>query len=289
MYEPDSSSFSRREVLKLAGAALAVSGLRSALGAPSAADPYAGLKMGMQSFSLRTYDCATALKHTKELGLKYWESTPQHIPLSTTPRNITEHKALLDEAGIRLMSYGVLEFDGNESEARKKFDFAKAMGLVAISANPRKDKATFELLDKLVPEYDIAIAIHNHGPGARYSKIQDVAQAVKDHHPKIGACVDTGHYLRSDEDPVEALEVFKDRLYGVHLKDVRTVQSGGRRQKIFTIVGQGELDVPKCLSILKRINYPGCLALEYEENEKNPLSDIAVSLQAVREAAAKLG
>ena len=77
--------------------------------------------MGMQSFSLRGYDCATALKHTKELGLKYWESIPNHIPLSTTPKNIAEHKAMLDEASIRLMSYGVLEFDSNESECRKKF------------------------------------------------------------------------------------------------------------------------------------------------------------------------
>ena len=28
----------------------------------------------------------------------------------------------------------------------------------------------------------------------------------EDRHPKIGACVDTGHYLRSDEDPVEVIE-----------------------------------------------------------------------------------
>jgi inosose dehydratase len=291
MFDSEFDKLSRRDLLKLAAAGVAVAtpGLRAALGANDTADPYVGLKMGMQSYSLRAYDCATALKHTKELGLKYWESIPNHIPLSTTPKNVNEHRALLDEAGIRLMSYGVLEFDANESEARKKFDFAKAMGLVAMSANPRKDKATFDLLDKLVAEYDVAIAIHNHGPGARYSKIRDVAEAVKDHHQKIGACVDTGHYLRSDEDPVAALEQFKDRLYGVHLKDVRTVESGGRRQKIFTIIGQGDLDVAQCLRVLKRVNYQGCLAIEYEENEKNPLSDIAVSLQAVRDAAAKLG
>jgi inosose dehydratase len=284
------SQLSRRDVLKLAGAGAvaAFPGLRVARAAKGEADPYAGLKMGMQSFSLRGYDSRTALKHTRELGLKYWEATPQHIPLSTTPRIVRESKALLDDAGVRLMAYGVLEFDANESDARKKFDFAKAMGLYSISANPRKNKATFDLLDKLVAEYDVAIAIHNHGPGARYSKISDVADIIEDHHPKVGACVDTGHYLRSDENPVEALERLKDRLYGVHLKDVRTINAGGRRQKIFTILGQGDLDIFKCLQILKGINYQGCLSLEYEENEKNPLSDIAVSLQAIRDAAAKL-
>jgi sugar phosphate isomerase/epimerase len=285
------NQFSRRDVLKLAavGAAATLPDLRTALGAGSVADPYAGLKMGMQSYSLRTYDFPTALKHTKTLGLKYWESIPKHIPLSTLPKNVAESKARLDEAGIRLMAYGVLDFDANESQAREKFDFAKAMGLVAFSAYPKKDKPTFDLLDKLVAEYDVAIAIHNHGPGARYSKISDIADVVKDRHPKIGACVDTGHYLRSDEDPIEALERFKDRLYGVHLKDVRTVDAGGKRKKIFTIMGQGDLDVVKCLRVLKRLNYQGCLSLEYEENEKNPLSDIEVSLQAVRDAAAKLG
>ena len=185
---------SRRDVLKLAAAGVAATatGLPTAKAAADATDPYDGLKMGMQSFSLRGYDFPTALRHTRELGLKYWESTPQHIPLSITRQNIEGSKRKLKDAGILLMSYGVLEFNSNETDARQKFDFAKAMGLVAISANPRKDKRTFDLLDKLVPEYDVAIAIHNHGPHARYDKISDVADAIKDHHPKIGACSTRG-------------------------------------------------------------------------------------------------
>lgn len=283
--------FSRREVLQLAaaGAAVALPGLRAALAAPDGQDPYKGLKMGMQSYSLRAYDTRTALRHTKEVGLKYWEAFPKHIPLSTLPKTLAESKALLSEAGIRLMAYGVVDFDANETKAREKFDFAKAIGLAAFSANPNKDKSTFDLLDKLVAEYDVGIGIHNHGPRARYSKISDVADIVKDRHPKIGACVDTGHYLRSDEDPVEALERLHDRIFGVHLKDVRTVNDGGRRKKLFTILGQGDLKIVDCLRVLKRINYQGCLSLEYEENPENPLSDIAASLQVVRDAAARLG
>jgi inosose dehydratase len=284
------TKISRRDLLKTAsaGAVLALAGPRTLMAAV-AADPYAGLKMGMQSFSLRGYKTREALEHTKSLGLKYWESYSGHIPLSTLPKSIAESKALLNEFGIKLMAYGVVDFDANETKSREKFDFAKAMGLTAFSANPQKDKETFDLLDKLVAEYDVAIAIHNHGPRARYSKIKDVADIVKDRHPKIGACVDTGHYLRSDENPVEALEQLSKRLFGVHLKDVRTVERNGRRRKQFTILGQGDLDILGCLRVLKRINYQDCLSLEYEENEKNPLSDIAVSLQAVRDAAAKLG
>ena len=284
------NTLSRRQVLKIAaaGAATAIAGPQASKAA-SGNDPYAGLKMGMQSYSLRGYSTQKALEHTKTLGLKYWESFPKHIPLTTLPKNIAQSKAFLNDAGITLMAYGVVNFDANESKARALFDFAKAMGMVAFSANPKKNKQTFDLLDKLVAEYDVAIAIHNHGPRADYSKISDVVQWVKDRHPKIGACVDTGHYLRSDESPVEALERLSDRLYGVHLKDVRTITRGDKREKIFTIVGQGDLDVLGCLRVLKRLNYQGCLALEYEEHPENPISDIAVSLQAVREAAAKLG
>ena len=244
--------------------------------------------MGMQSFSLRGYDFPTALKHTKELGLKYWESIPNHIPLSTTPKNIHTPRPFWTKRESASWLTASSISTPTRSDARQKFDFAKAMGLVAFSANPRKDKKTFDLLDKLVAEYDVAIAIHNHGPHAATARFA-TWPTREGPSPEDRRLRRHGALPPSDEDPVEALEVLKDRLYGVHLKDVRTLTSGGRRQKIFTILGQGDLNIFKCLQILKRINYQGCLSLEYEENEKNPLSDIAISLQAVRDAAAKLG
>lgn len=270
------------------------------------ADPYGGFKMGLQSYTLRAFDARTALEHTRNLGVHYWESFPNHIPLSTLPQHIREQRALVAEYDVALIGYGVVSFSDDETKAREIFDFAKGIGLRAISANPKKDAATFDLLDKLVDEYDIPIAIHNHGPGADYDKVQDVVDLVKDRHPNIGACVDTGHYLRSDEDPVEAIRTFGKRVFGVHLKDVRTIRDASekaelektltegrarqlqREGKIFTILGEGELDVAGCLRELRKLNYDRCLSLEYEENEQNPLSDIEVSLQTVRDAVKKL-
>ena len=254
-----------------------------------AASPYAEFKMGVQSYSLRGFDTKTALKHTKRLGLKYWEAYPRHVPLGTLPAHIRTQKSLLKEAGVTLMAYGVLGFNANEAKARQAFDFAKAMGIVSLSANPQKNKKTFDLLDKLVAEYGVAIAIHNHGPGALYDKISDVETMVKDRHPLIGACVDTGHFLRSDEDPVEAIQRLGKRVFGVHLKDVLTVTKGGKKQKLFKILGEGNLDVAGCLKSLRQLKYDKCLALEYEENPKNPLSDIDICLKAVRAAVKKLG
>jgi len=251
-------------------------------------DPYGGFKMGVQSYSLRGFDAPTALKHTVTLGMKYWEAYPKHVPLGTLPKHVAEQKAMLNSAGVTLIAYGVVGFDENETKARAAFDFAKAMGIVSLSANPKKNKQTFDLLDKLVEEYDVSIAIHNHGPGALYDKISDVETMVKDRHPKMGACVDTGHFIRSDEDPVEAIARLGKRVFGVHLKDVKTLNDNGKKRKLFTILGQGDLDVTACLRHLRKLKYDNCLSLEYEENPKNPLSDIAVCLKTVRESVKKL-
>lgn len=269
-------------------------------------DPYGGFRMGLQSYSLRAFKLDEALQHTRTLGVGYWEAYPGHIRLNTLPAHISRHKAKLDEAGVSLIAYGVLGFDENETKAREAFDFAQAMGLKSISANPKKNAATFDLLDRLVEEYGIPIAIHNHGPGHIYDKVDDVLEMVQDRHPKIGACVDTGHYIRSNEDPVEVIEKLGPRVFGVHLKDAKTIRDPEeierlskelpkhranqlqREGKIFTILGEGELDVVGCLRALRKLQYDHCLSLEYEENADNPLSDIEVCLKTVRDAVKKV-
>jgi sugar phosphate isomerase/epimerase len=274
----------RRDFLQagvLGASALALSHVSAADGK----DPYLGLNMGLQSYSLRAFDVVKALELTRMVGLKSWEAYPNHIPMGSVPKHIETQKDVLAKAGVTLISYGVLPFDGNENAARERFDFAKAMGIKSLSADPNPDKETFDLLDKLVAEYDVAIAIHNHGPGHRYNKISDVEKIVKDRHPKIGACVDTGHYLRSDEDPVEAVQRLGKRVFGVHLKDVKTLPDG---KKQFKIAGEGDLKVPELLKALHTLKYQYLVAIEYEENEKNPMADIDACLKHVRESAAKV-
>ena len=283
-----SASFNRRDFLKAGAAGVAVAALGGPVLAADPKDPYLGFKMGIQSYSLRDFGVEAALESTKKLGLKYWESYGGHLGMTSVPKQIEAHKELVKKYGVTVISYGVLGFDENENAAREKFEFAKAMGIVSISADPKPDKVTFDLLDKLVAEYDVAIAIHNHGPGHRYNKISEVEKVVEDRHPKIGACVDTGHYLRSDEDPVEAVQRLGKRVFGCHLKDVKTVEKDGKREKHFKIAGEGDLNVVGLLKALKALNYQYCLALEYEENPKNPVPDLEACLTHVRECATKV-
>jgi len=153
-----------------------------------------------------------------------------------------------------------------------------------LTADPTED--SFDSLDKLVAEFDIRIAIHNHGPGARYDKIADVLKAVKGHDPRIGACADLGHYIRSAEDPVKAILLFNDRLFGIHFKDFAEQKAGARG----VILGKGHLDVLGVYKALLKVNFPanGALSLEYEEHENDPLPDVKECIAVAREAQAKV-
>ena len=248
--------------------------------------PYAPFKMGLQSYSLRGYriegrpDVQKALAVTKELGIRYWEAYNDHIPMTAGPQQTRRAEAPSSRtaAGVTLIGYGVVDLGKDEAADRKYFDFARAMGLKYLSASP--DPGSFDLLDKLVEEYGVAVGIHNHGPGDRFAKIETIEKAIKDHHPKIGCCVDTGHFLRSREDPVRAAEVFGKRIYGVHLKDVKDATT-------FTILGQGDLRTVDLLKALARNNYEYCLAIEYEEKPEDPVEDIKACLAEARKAIAE--
>ena len=78
------------------------------------------------------------------------------------------------------------------------------------------------------------------------------------------------------------------RVFGCHLKDFLSVDENGKKQKRPRILGEGDLNVLGCLQALRKLEFQNCVSLEYEENPKNPLSDIEVCLSVVRAAAAKL-
>jgi inosose dehydratase len=288
-----STGTTRRSVLSaglaVAGALALGRGVTSGHAAePSPANgPYGPFRMGLQSYSLRGIgpggpqkpDLDSALAATRELDLHYWEAFPRHLPAVADDATIAGYKKKLADAGVAVLGYGVVPFKKDKDAARAVLEFARKMGFEYLSADPTPD--SFDTLDPLVEEYGISLGIHNHGPGHRWEKIDAIAAAIKDHSPRIGCCVDTGHFLRSREDPVRAVEVFGPRVYGVHLKDVKDA-------KTFTVLGAGDLRLVDLLKALARMNYRHGLNLEYEENPKAPLGEIRDCLKATREAAARI-
>jgi len=239
--------------------------------------------IGIQSYSLRGYPVDEAIRHAKDLGFEHVEFYGKHFSPNSTPQEIDAMKSKMASLGLKILGHGVNDFSKDHEANRKLFEFAKRAGIRNLSANPTRD--AFDSLDLLVAEYDIRIAIHNHGPNALYDKVVDVLNAVKGRHPHIGACADLGHYIRSGEDPVEVIRVLDKRLFGIHLKDFaeQTAKTKG------VILGKGHLDVEGVFRALRQVQFPadGCLSLEYEENPQNPLEDIRQCMQIAHEAAMK--
>ena len=280
----DPLEMTRREALTAGLGLLAVAalGLPNTAAAAPATSPGGGpFKLALQSYSLRGYkkagkaDADKALALTKELGLAYWEAYPEHFPVTADQAKIDDYKKRAGDSGVTVIGYGVVPFTKDEAKNRAYFEFAKAFGVSYLSADPTPD--SFDDLDKLVEQYGVAVGIHNHGPGHRYAKIDTIAEAIKDHNPLIGCCIDTGHFLRSREDPVRAVEVFGKRTYGVHLKDVKDATK-------FTILGEGDLRVADLLQALAKLHYGYALAIEYEESVNAPMPDLKACLKAVHAA-----
>jgi sugar phosphate isomerase/epimerase len=267
----------------LAAGAATVIGTRRLARAGQGKSRFGGFDVGMQSYTLREFPIDRALEEINKLGLGSVELFDAHFSSKSSDADIEAMKSKTKSLSIKMIGHGVNPFTADHQANRRWFEFAKKAGIKNISADPKED--SFDSLDKLCEEFQIRIAIHNHGPGARYDKIADVLTAIKGHHPLIGACADLGHYIRSGEDPVRAINLFNGRLYGIHLKDFAEQKSKTKG----VILGQGHLDVAGVFKALKRVNFPadGCLSLEYEENPKNPLDDVMACLAAASEGAMK--
>ncbi len=283
-------SLSRRRFLALSTAAAAgatlfdVPQVLKAAGLADEKDPYGGLPMGVQSYSLRAFNTLEAVRHIEGMGLHHAEFYSKHLDPKASDGQIEETKKLLEKAEIKLVSHGVTGFTKNHDANRQVFEFARKAGIRNITANPQPD--SFDSLDKLVAEFEIRIAIHNHGPGALYDSIESVQKAIHDRHKLIGACVDTGHFIRSGEDPVKAVLELGDRVYGVHVKDD---EYKGDKRTHNVVIGKANLDVVGLFKALKKIKFPadGGLSLEYEANMQNPIDDMKQCLAVAREAIAQ--
>jgi len=258
----------------------------AAKGKKAAMKKYGGFPMGIQSFSLRGFGVDGAMEQTNKLGLHFIEFFGAHFPITKDKIKIEEMNKKLAKYDMTISAHGVNGFGSDHAKNEVTFQFAKMAGIKNISANPSPD--SFDSLDKLVAKYDIRIAIHNHGPGALYDKIDDGLKAVKGHDKRIGFCADLGHYIRSSEDPVEVIHKLGDRLYGIHLKDF----AEQKKRTHGVIIGKGHLDVSGVFKALKKVKFPadGALSLEYEETPNDHpklLGDIRECLAIAAEGAQK--
>ena len=193
--------------------------------------------------------------------------------MKSTPEQIKEVVAKVKEAGLDLYGGGVI-YMRNEAEVNQAFDYAKAAGMRVIIGVPLPE--LLPLVDKKVKEYDIKVAIHNHGPGDRtYPVPATVYENIKAFDKRIGLCNDVGHTFKAGVDPVASIEQLADRLLDIHMKDETSADAEAEHGR-----GPGGImNIPQIVRALVRINYTGMVSFEYEKAgfEDDPLPGLAES------------
>jgi len=252
-------------------------------------DPFGGFRLGAQSYTFRNFTLEKALDQMKKLGLRYGEFFQKHCPLTENAAAIRGFLNLCKDYDVTPWAWGVQRFTKNHGENKRYFDFGKALGLKMFSADPTKD--SFDSLDKLCADYKIAIGIHPHGPAGpkklhEWYSAEVILAAVKDHHPLIGACLDTGHLIRAAQlgvklDPAEQVRKMGARNFGMHLKD----HDNKRRTDV--VFGKGVLKVPEVLKALKEVKFSGMISIEYEAKPEDPSADVRACIDVFKEAAKK--
>jgi sugar phosphate isomerase/epimerase len=225
--------------------------------------------IAMQCWTFHTIPLFELLPKVKALGITYLQAYPGQVLSKDNPdkklihtmsdEDIGRVKKALAENGITIVAYGVVTFDNTEKSMREVFDFARKMGIRTICTEPPFEDYT--LLEKMVREYNIAIAIHNHPDPSKFARPETVAKAVKGCDERIGACADTGHWMRTGVNPLEALRLLSGRIIDVHLKDLNTF---GDKEAVDVPFGAGKANIHDILAELTLQNYHGFLTVEHE-------------------------
>ncbi len=275
----------RRTFMKLAAAAAAVSVMQTGNTKSqenSPAQPESNkskLKLGLASYTLKEFKPDQVLEICRKLNLKYLCFKDVHLALNSTPEQISDAVKKVNDSGCELYAGGVI-YMTSENQVNQAFDYAKAAGMKIIVGSPNHD--LLPLIDKKVQEYDIKVAIHNHGPGDKnYPTAESVYELIKNLDKRIGLCLDIGHTKRLGLNPSDDAAKYKDRLLDIHIKDVTSATARGSAIEI----GRGVIDIPEFLRTLLAIDYSGIVSFEYEKDPKDPLAGLAESIGYVRGAA----
>jgi sugar phosphate isomerase/epimerase len=273
----------RREVVKTAALAAAwPAGLAAAQGGAVPAvrtggDGWRGFKAGVASYTLRKMPVDAAIAAVRRVGLRYVSIKDFHLPLTSTAEERKAAAQRFRDAGVTPLSCGNITMENDAANVRRAFEYARDAGIPTIVCSP--DPASMPILDAMVKEFDIRLAIHNHGPeDKRFPSPYDVWKAVEKYDRRIGLCIDVGHTARAKVDPAEAIRRCRERLYDCHFKDIASTEPDGKTIE----AGRGVLDLRSILAALLEVRYPHLLSFEFEKDEDDPLPGLSETIGYTR-------
>jgi inosose dehydratase len=260
---------SRRQFLQFgSAAALACATSTAAAQSPAPKTENAkgkSLNLSVASYTFRAFNLDKTIDMTKRAGIKNICLKSMHMPLDAKPDVLAATAAKVAAAGLTLYGGGVIEM-GKKAQVLQAFEYGKAAGLRLLVISPALDM--LPLVESQVKQYDIAVAIHNHGPDDhRFPTPKSAYDAIASLDRRIGLCIDIGHTVRAGADLADSVNRYHDRLLEMHIKDVTEAAAKGRCIQL----GRGVIDMVGLVRALLNVGYQGTFSFEWESEEKDPL------------------
>lgn len=227
------------------------------LAAAAQAEP----KLGLQTWTCRNMTFEQMVDFAVKHEIKYLQCISKHMDPAAPREETLKKKAVLDQHGLVCYSFGVNGTSMDKEKNRKLFEFAKLMGIKVIIVEP-KNMAEWDNLEELVKEYDIKLAIHNHGKGTAYGDPETVKAVLAKRDKRIGACIDIGHLSGAGHDVVEIFRQYQGRVYDLHLKDKKVEKADGKGVVLDVDIGTGISNYKGLFAELKKSKWDGVMAIE---------------------------
>ena len=257
-------------------------------------------KLGLAGYTMNKKSIDETLEIMRAVDLHYLCVKDFHLKYTASDAEIAAFKAKCAKYGVTGYGLGPLYTKSNE-EVRKYFEFAKRFGaktIVGVPYDPtdakdswgkrRGSRKQLEYIDKLVKEFDIKYAIHNHGPGSpeMYPDVAYGWNMIKDLDKRIGFCLDVGWEFACGRDPAKTIREHGDRIYDIHLKNfalnLPCVNKKGRRGFTTVPMPRGAMDYMKIFKALADVGYAGVCSFEYERDFENNYGGLAESVGYAR-------
>ena len=236
------------------------------------------MRLGVATYSLRSFRRDMAVRMIREMGIHYADVKEFHLPYNDSAGELASGRKQFDASGIEVIGGGNITLKENdEPSLRRYFEYARVCRFPIMICAPTREN--LPLVEKLAKEYDVKMAIHNHGPeDKQFPTPRSVLTAVQNMDARMGLCIDIGHTARTGEDIVESITAAGPRLFEMHFKDLRDKNT----KESQCVVGEGVLPIPAIFHELRKIGYAGVCSLEYEIDEDDPMPGMQRSFAYMR-------